>query len=117
MALRQARILSSETDNTIKQEQNVDVNIRIEKQPKQQNNQNIAQNVQPQQSYSHISAQPSNFTIQAPLQEGSLYPSVAPTNSLPDTTNLENEIAELSVKNKFLELLLAAYQNNPLKLK
>ena len=31
MALRQARILSSETDNTIKQEQNTNVNIKISK--------------------------------------------------------------------------------------
>lgn len=31
MTLRQARILSSETDNTIKQEQNTNVNIRIAK--------------------------------------------------------------------------------------
>ena len=36
MTLRQARILSSETDNTIKQEQNTNVNIKITPQNKQQ---------------------------------------------------------------------------------
>lgn len=35
MTLRQARILSSETDNTIKQEQNTNVNIKITPQNKQ----------------------------------------------------------------------------------
>ena len=36
MTLRAARILSSETDNTIKQEQNVDVKISVQQQPQKQ---------------------------------------------------------------------------------
>ena len=119
MTLRAARILSSETDNTIKQEQNVDVKISVQQQPQKQDSQQqpVQTHIPQQTSYANISAQPSGFTLQAPPAD-SLYPSVAPTSNLSqvDTAGLENEIAELTVKNKFLELLLAAYQTNPLKI-
>ena len=107
MALRAARILSSETDNTIKQEQTTNVNIKVNTQPKEK------ENMQQQ----HISAQPSYVGFTQGM-EASAYPSVQPINNQyqQDASMLESEVAELTKKNKFLELLLAAYQQNPIRI-
>lgn len=119
MTLRQARILSSETDNTIKQEQTTNVNIKVQHQ--QPSSKETQTTVQP----THISAQPSyvnypnvapNFTVQQEM-EASSYPSVQPTNNHLIDTNINELIQnneELMKKNKFLELLLAAYKMNPI---
>ena len=140
MTLRQARILSSETDNTIKQEQNTNVNIKIT--PKQQ---------QPQQSFRPQGEQPRpqtvplypnvqplnpnvNFTQQpnqlgTPLAgqglhsqmtpESSVYPSITPTSSNYQErgiTDLGVELDSLEKKNSFLEMLVEMYETNPLKI-
>ena len=82
MTLRQARILSSETDNTIKQEQNTNVNIKITK----------PQTQQPPQSssftnahYSQQTQQPPQIHQQAEQQRPNtvpLYPNVQPLNNV-----------------------------------
>lgn len=110
MALRAARILSSETDSNIKQEQNVNVDINIKQQPqKEAQSQGISyqgSGYLPQQHYPAVN--PVNFTTP---EDPSHFQSVAPIIS-----PLEDKVAELTIQNKFLELLLAAYQDNPIKL-
>ena len=126
--LRAGRILSSDENNSVKQEQTTNVNIKVQANPKQDpSTQHSSANhhggITAQHSvplYPNISANPSmGFTIPtATGMDPSAYQSVQPTNSLTDhdTAALESEIAELTVKNKFLELMLAAYQQNPIKL-
>ena len=141
MTLRAARILSSETDNTIKQEQNTNVNIKItprqqsfrpqgEQQPQQQpvpGNVNFTQANQPQDSL------PAGQALHTQTTPESLqYPSAAVTNSnsllaqdrgirLPGSLRTESvadlglELDTLEKKNRFLELLVEMYSENPLK--
>lgn len=153
--LRAGRILSSDENNTIKQEQHLDVNVNIKQnQPNQKSNEGLnspgqslsqPQNnsyIHPQASYSGtagnnvaypninqgISSHPSNFTL-PPMVDASQYPSAVATNSPihPDVSNLENanqllrtefenEIADLKIRNEFLELLLNAFQANPIRI-
>ena len=117
MALRQARILSSETDNTIKQEQTTNVSIKVQQPQVKNDNGGIA-------AFPGISAQGSGyiptqgFTTQ-PMMEGSQYPSVHPTsNPIQSTTGSEGdgEKEALTIRLEFLELLLRMYQSNPLKI-
>ena len=121
--LRAGRILSSDENNSVKQEQTTNVNIKVQANPKQDSNQNPTSNTQTHQyvhsqpSYPNISAQPSMGFPTIPVEDPSAYQSVQPISKhSQDTAGLESEIAELTVKNKFLELMLAAYQNNPIKL-
>lgn len=86
MTLRQARILSSETDNTIKQEQNTNVNIKIT--PKQQ---------QPQQSFRPGSKAPNPIVDwpqgeQPRPQTVPLYPNVQPLNPNVNFTQQPNQL-------------------------
>ena len=81
--LRQARILSSETDNTIKQEQNTNVNIKITKPqeiPQQQQSREIQLGTkeQPEILHNKISQQSTprniNFTQEEiPLEEATMF--------------------------------------------
>ena len=148
MALRQARILSSETDNTIQQEQNTNINIKVQ-QPRVEkqgegvtyahgsvrdpcftsgvNPQNsgyiptvstpfypdVSQNIQNPQSGLEFTHNP-NFRLQPPT-EASQSQSVAQTSNVNNTIN-DNEVDELSKRNKFLEMMLSMYENNPLKI-
>ena len=108
MTLRNARILSSCNDASNKQEQKMNVNIRVE------------DKTQPQQPI-YPTVNPVNFTTmgQQPT-ETSQFPSVAPSQYINRDINLEQDlqkdmqIADLETKNKFLNLLLTVYQNNPI---
>ena len=115
MTLRGARILSSCNDASNKQEQKMNVNIRVEDNSKH----NIPQQIPQQPAYPQV--QPVNFTTQEQLTpEPSQYPSVVASPILQRDINLEDSIAkdsliqDLETKNKFLNLLLTVYQNNPI---
>ena len=113
MTLRNARILSSCNDASNKQEQKMNVNIKLEDTIPQQN----------QPFYPNV-PQMANFTIPpqtvgefAPSQ--STVPNVNPVQSrdidlTKDILQKDIQIADLEDKNKFLQLLLRIYQNNPL---
>ena len=128
-ALRQARILSSETDNTIKQEQNTNVNIKITPQNKQERpntvplyppvqplnpNVNFTQ-ANPQMGFQEVGivsdSQMMNQSSQSQFQP--------PINSLcrdRGIADLSINIDELEKKNQFLEMLVEMYETNPLKI-
>ena len=117
MTLRAARILSSETDNTIKQEQNTNVNIKIT--PRQQpvpGNVNFTQANQPKDS---LQAGQALHTLMPNPDYPSPSAAVTNSNSLlaqeRAITDLGAEINDLDKKNKFLELLVEMYSENPLK--
>ena len=123
MTLRNARILSSCNDASNKQEQKMNVNIRVEDNSKQH---------LPTQQPVYPQVNPVNFTTMGqPTTEQSAYPrfvyepgpngpSVAPSQYINRDINLEQDlqkdmqIADLETKNKFLNLLLTVYQNNPI---
>ena len=126
MTLRNARILSSCNDASNKQEQKMNVNIRVEDNSKQ----HIPQ-PQPQPVYPQVN--PVNFTTmgqQPTTTEQSAYQSVAASQFVTrdiDSNRIFNaaggieqdlqkdmQIADLETKNKFLNLLLTVYQNNPI---
>ena len=138
-ALRQARILSSETDNTIKQEQNTNVNIKITPQNKQERpntvplyppvqplnpNINFTQANQPMDT-SQVGQTmyiPTTTGIGTTSLEDSNYQSQPPTNNNFQLTrdrgiaDLGNEIEDLEKKNQFLQMLVEMYESNPLKI-
>ena len=125
--LRQARILSSETDNTIKQEQNTNVNINIK--PHHERRPSTVPtypNVQPLNPNVNFI----NQTPQMGFQQGGTVsdtPMTTPESAYqyqPVTNNLSHdrgiadlgsELDELDKKNRFLEMLVEMYENNPLK--
>ena len=114
MTLRGARILSSCNDASNKQEQKMNVNIRVEDNSKH----NIPQTIPQQPTYPQV--QPVNFITPEQLTpETSAYQSVA-ANPINRDFNLEESLAkdsliqDLETKNKFLNMLLTVYQNNPL---
>ena len=128
-ALRQARILSSETDNTIEQNQKTEVKIHVD-QPNTKNEQHQqgiayapginAQSsgyipIQPSYPTVNPTVTPANFTS-TPVMEGSQYPSSVATNNQlhTDDENKDFIINELQVKNEFLELLLTTMSSYPL---
>ena len=117
MTLRNARILSSCNDASNKQEQKMNVNIKLEETTPQ---------TQPQPQlpiYPNV-PQMANFTI-PPQTVGEFAPS---QSTVPNVNNYQSrdininqdilqkdlQIADLEDKNKFLQLLLRIYQNNPL---
>ena len=127
MTLRGARILSSCNDASNRQEQKMNVNIRVEDNSKHNNPQAI-----PQQTNPYPQVQPVNFiTPEQQTPEVSQFPSVV-CNPIPRDINLEQDsdavlrsceasrlakdslIQDLETKNKFLNLLLTVYQQNPL---
>lgn len=132
MTLRQARILSSETDNTIKQEQNTNVNINIK--PNSQRSQSIPQYPTVEPLSNNINFTPASPPMEfhqggqnidataIPNQVKSQYLSQHPTNNqCPIVTDrgiadLGNELDELDKRNKFLEMLVEMYENNPLRI-
>ena len=144
MTLRNARILSSCNDASNSQTQRMNVNIQVEdgvKLPrfeeslnsKHNNPQTIPTNevrgtFGPQQTNPYpqvnpLQANPVNFTQITPEQqtiEPSAFPSVACNPVLTKDINLEDSLAkdsliqDLETKNKFLNLLLTVYQQNPL---
>ena len=143
--LRQARILSSETDtnNTIKQEQNTNVNINIKPPQRcpsraqsiplypnvQQLNQNInfTQASQPTESpnvgqtmYTELRSK--DFVPPMTDQRESQSPSQPPINKPfrlaqdQGLIDLSLELDSLEKKNKFLEMIVQMYELNPLKI-
>lgn len=133
--LRQARILSSETDNTIKQEQNTNVNIKISKPQPRPSTVPLYPEVPPASTANNI-----NFTPPHQPQEFCQAGEVSPTmtQKFPSVSAATNQIHErgiadlgaemvlgegpqpaldtLEKKNKFLELLVEMYSENPLKI-
>ena len=166
MTLRNARILSSCNDASNKQEQKMNVNIKLEDNiPLQQPLQQPQQPFYPQVSEAQVPYRPvpqmTNFTIpQQTIEEFASHPlpnGVGPSQStvhkastirmpehesnfvcqnrdidlskgcynIPESSSTNNalqqdimqktmQIADLEDKNKFLQLLLRIYQNNPL---
>ena len=131
MTLRNARILSSCNDASNKQEQKMNVNIRVEdKTISPPAYPTVPPIQQQQQMYTQPQGVPVNFTTQEPTTpEMSQYASVAPTPSgrvsleraSPITRDInmnsiekDLQIQDLETKNKFLNLLLTVYQNNPI---
>ena len=127
MALRSARILSSCNDASNKQTQNMRVDIKVEegtKFPQTEFVKTIPQPpiiqqsayTQPQPVYAPPD-QPINFTMQAqPTPEMSTSQSTVPNQVLTRGLDIEKDmqIQDLETKNKFLNMLLTVYQNNPI---
>ena len=139
MTLHQARILSSETDNTIKQEQNTNVNINIKPPQKQQRSQTVPlyPNVQPlnpninftqanqpmdtstvgQGLHSQMMNQGSQFQSQPQINNISRGPSdLRPLVKERGIADLGVELDSLEKKNQFLEMVVEMYETNPLKI-
>ena len=117
--LRQARILSSENDASVKQEQNTNVNIKI---TPQKTNQSIPPTPSTPMNYPSIppmTTPPVNFTMPQQMDQ-STYPSVQATskNGVIDRgiSDFTNELQSLETKNQFLEMIVAMYESNPLKI-
>lgn len=138
--LRQARILSSETDNTIQQTQETNVNINIK--PPHQSRE--SQTSIPSQQHLYPQVPPLNPNVNFIPRNQPLDPSTDQTSSIPITAmeyqspyphvidnepqntfhglvrdrgiaDLGSEIDNLEKKNRFLEMLVEMYENNPLK--
>ncbi len=117
--LRQARILSSENDASVKQEQNTNIEIKVTP------NKSAPQNVAYPQIPNNV-----NFTMPPPTMP----PPTMPTQMnqpqyasqyTPQTNNitqdcgladLGNELDTLEQKNRFLEMLVEMYADNPLRI-
>lgn len=127
MALRAARILSSENDASVRTHQSTNVNIKLET---------------PQVSKENFNLKESSPTMNG----GIIYPSVAPNQvpayvpvneeqiihqgQIPDVVyppdnnvqyqsrdvDLAADIEDLEKKNQFLELLIEVYEKNPIRL-
>ena len=128
MTLHKARILSSENDASVKQEQNVNIKIAANRPPPVQpvaytegdypQVPQMQPQVQPQMGYTEggypqNGTQNANFTT--PSTTGA-YPSVAPINNPPLERSIELDGEDLDTKNKFLEILLSIYETNPLRM-
>ena len=117
MTLRNARILSSCNDASNKQEQKMNVNIRVE--DKTQPQQPIYPQVNPV-NFTTMGIPPNQATYatEQTTAEPSQYPSVAArpviTRDIEQDLQKDMQIADLETKNKFLNLLLTVYQNNPI---
>ena len=126
MALSRARILSSENNASVSQEQNVNIKIAANRTPIQQ----PQVPVQPQPNVQPIYTIPPNngsagipaydkthenvnFTIP---QTAGAYQSAAPINNPVQNRTIELDTDDLEIKNKFLEILLSIYETNPTKL-
>ena len=117
--LRQARILSSENDASVKQEQNTNVNIKITPQKTNQPQQppisypSIPPMTTPPMTTPPMTTPPVNFTMPQQMDQ-STYPSVQATDR--GISDLTNEMESLEKKNQFLEMIVAMYESNPLKI-
>ena len=119
MSLRGARILSSCNDSSNKQEQKMNVNIRVEDKTIPSVQPQVYPQVQPVNFTSPIQSAQTTFTPpMQPTPEPSVYQSVAANPVL--TRDIEGDLAkdslitDLETKNKFLNMLLTIYQNNPI---
>ena len=133
MTLHQARILSSETDNTIKQNQETNVNINIKPPqrcpsraqsiPLYPNVQPLNQNINFTQA-SQLNTQPVGQISDTPMtdQRGSQSQSQPPIDKPfllaqdRGLVDLSIELDSLEKKNRFLEMIVQMYEGNPLKI-
>ncbi len=122
MTLNKARILSSENDASVKQEQNTNINIKI-KPPLKTASVPMSSN-SPSLNSSNVNftqmSKPCNATPTMTTQ--SIYQSQPQINN-PSVivqergiADIGNEIDELETKNKFLEMIIEMYEDNPLKI-
>lgn len=123
--LRQARILSSENDASVKQEQNTNIEIKVSPNksippvayPQIPNNVNFTM---PPPTMPPPTMPTQTMPTQTTAQYASQY--TPPTNShIPMTkdcglTDLGNELDTLEQKNRFLEMLVEMYADNPLRI-
>lgn len=117
MTLNRARILSSENDASVKQEQNTNINIKI-KPPLKTASVPVSSN-NPSLNFTQMN-KPCNAT--PTMTTSSIYQSQPQINN-PSVSvqergiaDLGNEIDELETKNKFLEMIIEMYEDNPLKI-
>lgn len=117
MTLNKARILSSENDASVKQEQNTNINIKIKPPlktasvPISSNNPNL-NFTQPMKANNVSSTMTTQSIYQSQPQINN--PSVMVQDR--GISDLGNELDELETKNKFLEMIIEMYEENPLKI-
>ncbi len=126
--LRQARILSSENDASVKQEQNTNIEIKVS--PNKSIPPVAYPNIQP---INQCAPNNVNFTMPPPTMPPPTMPTqttqqqyasqyTPPTNShIPiakdrGLADLGNELDSLEQKNRFLEMLVEMYADNPLRI-
>ena len=122
MSLNRARILSSENDASMRnnQQQTTNVNIKLPDLKKSEIRTRDVDITYAQADYPSVS--PSNNNN--PVTEMPIYPPVDDNSNHSREINelqtqlddLTNDISDLETKNKFLELLIQVYENNPIKL-
>ena len=117
MTLNKARILSSENDASVKQEQNTNINIKI-KPPLKTASIPVSTN-NPSLNFTQMN-KPHNAS--PTMTTSSIYQSQPQTNNpsvmVQDRgiADIGNELDELETKNKFLEMIIEMYEQNPLKI-
>lgn len=120
--LRQARILSSENDASVKQEQNTNIEIKVSPNksippvayPQIPNNVNFTM---PPPTMPTQTMPTQTMPAQTTAQYASQY--TPPTNNITQhrgLTDLGNELDTLEQKNRFLEMLVEMYADNPLRI-
>lgn len=120
--LRQARILSSENDASVKQEQNTNIEIKVSPNksippvayPQIPNNVNFTM---PPPTMPTQTMPTQTMPAQTTAQYASQY--TPPTNNITrdrGLTDLGNELDTLEQKNRFLEMLVEMYADNPLRI-
>ena len=122
MTLNKARILSSENDASVKQEQNTNINIKI-KPPLKTASVPMSSN-QPSLNSSSVNfTQPKKTNNISPITTtSSIYQSQPQIDKQSEMiqergiVDIGNELDELENKNKFLEMIVEMYENNPLKI-
>lgn len=114
--MNKARILSSENDASVKQSQ--ETNIEIKLAPQRGSAVAYPQIPQPQNvNFTMPRTEFESMKLPTP-QQGFASQYIPPTNSVAQDrgiADLGNELDSLEKKNKFLELLVGMYENNPLK--
>lgn len=115
--LRQARILSSENDASVKQEQNTNIEIKVSP------NKSIPPVAYPQipNNVNFTMPPPTMPTQTMPTQTTAQYASqyTPPTNNITrdkGIADLGSELDSLEQKNRFLEMLVEMYADNPLRI-
>lgn len=115
--LRQARILSSENDASVKQEQNTNIEIKVSP------NKSIPPVAYPQipNNVNFTMPPPTMPTQTMPTQTTAQYASqyTPPTNNITRDKGIADlgiELDSLEQKNRFLEMLVEMYADNPLRI-
>lgn len=114
MALSKARILSSENDASVKQEQSTNINIKINPKQPQPVNQPTPQHQRTPSNQSSINFIPVKENLTSPSTPQSNNPSALVQDR--GIADLGIELDELETKNHFLEMVIQMYENNPLKI-